>query len=88
MSNMLSMNHYSPAFRVLVLFVQNPDLKMTSAEMRRKWPDMATGTPVALRLRHYKRMGIFKCEESPERLKCGAKELTWSAGPVLLQMLD
>lgn len=88
MSNLLNFNHYSPAFRVLVLFIQNPGLELTSEEIRRKWPDLTNGAPVSLRLRHYRRAGMIACRASPRRLASGAKELTWSAGPALLEMLE
>jgi hypothetical protein len=88
MSNLLSFNHFSPAFRVIVLFIQNPQIELTSAEIMRKWPDLSEGHSIALRLRHYKRTGMLTCKESEKRLPCGAKALTWAAGPTLLDMLE
>jgi hypothetical protein len=86
MSAALGNNTSGLAFRVIIYFAKNFDEELTSSDIATKWPDLHGGD-VSLRLRYYRRANMLECRESAKRLKNGAKELTWSAGPALLEML-
>lgn len=86
MSNALLNNMRGLAFRVVIYFARNPDEELTTADILDRW-DLPKGTPLTKSLSTYRRAQLVACRESPKRLRSGGKELTWSAGPVLLEML-
>lgn len=86
MTAVIGSNTPGLAFRVVLWFARNPDEELTSADISTKWQDLEVRN-VSSRLRKYRSDGILNCSASPERCKSGAKELTWSAGPALLELI-
>ena len=86
MAAALGYNTTGFAFRVIIFFARNPHEELTSEDMAAKWPQLKQGG-VAWRLRFYRKAGILNCVQSPKRLRSGGAELTWSAGPRLLEMI-
>lgn len=74
------------AFRVLLWFARNPDEELTTTDILERW-DLPPGTPLPKSLRNYREARLVNCAEAPSRLPSGGKALTWSAGPLLLEML-
>mgnify|MGYP003508504269 CR=1 FL=1 len=76
----------SLAFKVVLYFARNPDEELTSADIAAKFTDNSV-KDVSGRLRKYRAGGILNCVESDQRTRTGARALTWSAGPELLDMI-
>ena len=81
----------SLAFRVVLYFARNPEEELTSSDIAVKWGN-GDIKDVAGRLRKYRAGGVLACVESPKipakMARNNFKELTWSAGPALLEMLN
>jgi hypothetical protein len=86
MTAVIGSNTRGLAFRVALWFARNPDEELTSADISTKWQDLKV-RDVSSRLRKYRSDGILDCRENPTRCRSGAKELTWSAGPELLELI-